>query len=193
MPIQPQNLVAFTSPMPLMTEPREDHKLNLAAEILNSGGVIRLQALGASMLPSIWPGDVLVVESKTGQEIVSGNIVLVARDCRFFVHRLVGRLGSHWITRGDCMPQNDPPSAAPELLGKVSAIHRGRRVLIPQSRVTLPVRTLAWMLYHSDILRNLALRVHSFWRDRAPISHSTGKARLRIAGMTPTSTGFLDE
>ena len=128
--------------MPLMTEPREDHRLNLAAEILESGGVIRLQAFGASMLPSIWPGEVLVIESKTGQEIVSGDIVLIARDGRFFVHRLIGRRCSYWITRGDSMPRNDPPSAAPELLGRVSAIHRKRRVVIPQPGVSLTVRTL---------------------------------------------------
>jgi peptidase S24-like protein len=179
--------------MPLMTEPCEDHKLNLAAEILDSGGTIRLQALGASMLPSIWPGDVLVVESKAGAEIVAGDIVLVARDGRFFVHRLVERVNSYWITRGDSMPQNDPPSAGPELLGRISAIHRGGRVVIPQPGVSLTVRMLAWMLCHADSLRNLTLRVHSFWRDRAPSSLSTGKAGLLIDGMTPASMGFRDE
>ena len=66
--------------MAIMTEAREAHKLDLAAEVLSAGGTIRLQALGTSMLPSIWPGDVLSIERPPGQEIVPGDIVLVARD-----------------------------------------------------------------------------------------------------------------
>ena len=168
---------------PLMTAPGEDHKLVLAAQILNSGGAIRLQALGTSMLPSIWPGDVLVIESKSGAETVPGDIVLVARDGRFVVHRLVEKLNSHWITRGDSVPQNDPPATAPELLGRVSAIHRKHRVFIPQPRVSRSVRTLSWMLCRWGGLRNIALRVHSLRQDFAPFS--LFPRRARISGIAP--------
>ena len=75
--------------MPVMTEAREDHKLELATEVLRSGGAIRLQALGTSMLPSVWPGDLLSIEPAPGKDMVPGDIVLVARDARFFVHRLI--------------------------------------------------------------------------------------------------------
>jgi len=153
--------------MPLMTEHR-DHRLNLAAEILRAGGVIRIRGLGASMLPSIWPGDVLVIESTAGSQIIPGEIVLVERDARFFVHRLVKRLNSHCITRGDSVPQNDPPVDALELLGRVAEIHRKRRVIIPEPQVSLTVRALGWMLCHYDLLRNLALRIHAFQQNRSP-------------------------
>src|SRR6202451_4853522 len=114
----------------LTTEIRENHKLDLAAEVLRSGGSIRMQALGTSMLPSIWPGDVLRIENKVGEEAVPGDIVLVARDRRFFIHRLIEKHNSQWITRGDSLPQNDAPVAEGQVLGKVSAIHRRGRGIV---------------------------------------------------------------
>jgi len=149
--------------MPVMTEAREVHKLELAAEVLASGGGLRLQAMGTSMLPSIWPGDVLSIEHKAGGEIVPGDIVLVARDGRFFVHRLIGKSESEWITRGDSLPQDDEPVAEAQVLGKVSRIHRKNGAIVPNSRVSLLGRGLGWMLCHWDSFRNLALRVRSMW------------------------------
>jgi hypothetical protein len=147
--------------MPVTTETRETHKLDLAAEVLNSGGEIRLQALGTSMLPSIWPSDVLSIESKCGQNLVPGDIVLVARDGRFFIHRLIAKHGPQWITRGDALPRNDPPVAEAQVLGKVSTIHRRMRTIVPRPRVTPLARTLAWIFCRSNSFRNVALRVHS--------------------------------
>ena len=152
--------------MPVMTETREDHKLDLAAEVLGLGGTIRLHALGTSMLPSIWPGDVLSIEPRPGDEIVPGDIVLVVRNRRFFVHRLVAKRNSQWILRGDSLAQNDAPVAESQVLGKVSAIHRHRQAISPNPRVPLPIRALVRMLGHSDWLRNVALRIHSFWQCR---------------------------
>jgi hypothetical protein len=147
--------------MPVMTEAREAYKLDLAAEVLSSHGTIRLRALGTSMLPSIWPGDVLSIESKSREELVSGDIVLVARGDRFFVHRLIEKQGLHWITRGDSLPQNDAPVVEAQVLGKVSLIHRQGRVIVPNLRVTVFAGVLATMLCHWDALRNLALRLRS--------------------------------
>ena len=153
--------------MPALTEISETHKLDLAAEVLKSGGEIRLQALGTSMLPSIWPGDVLCIEHKAGGEMVRGDIVLVARDSRFFVHRLIERSELGWLTRGDSLPQNDEPIAEAQVLGKVSLIHRKTRATVPERRVSLFKRMLAWLLCRCDFLRNLALRFHSWWRGGA--------------------------
>jgi len=153
--------------MAIMTEAHEGHKLELAAKVLSSGGAIRLQALGTSMLPSIWPGDVLSIEHKPGQEIVPGDIVLVARNSRFFIHRLIEKHNSQWITRGDSLPQNDSPVLRAQVLGKVSRIHRKTVDIVPNSRVSVFDRTLAWMLCHWDSLRSFALRIHSLWQGRS--------------------------
>jgi hypothetical protein len=148
--------------MPVMKEVHEGHKLELAVEVLNSGGAIRLEALGTSMLPSIWPGDILTIEHRPGKEMVAGDIVLVARDRRFFVHRLIAKHSSRWITRGDCLPQNDESVAEVQVLGKVSLIDRKTAVLVPAPRVSPFARSLAWTLCRSDFLRRISLRAHRF-------------------------------
>jgi len=150
-----------------MTEAREDHKLDLAVEVLRSSGSIRLQALGTSMLPSIWPGDVLRIEAKAGEEIVPGDIVLVSRNRRFFIHRLIEKHNSHWITRGDSLPQDDAPVAQVQVLGKVSTIHRKSRVIPPNQRVSPLTRLFAWTLCRWDSARNIALRIHSLRQGEA--------------------------
>jgi len=146
--------------MAFMTEARDDYKLELAAEMLRAGGGVRLRALGNSMLPSIWPGDVLCIERKAGEEMVAGDIVLVARGGRFFIHRLIEKRDSGWITRGDALPQNDEAVAEASVLGKVALVQRKGAVLVPGSRISWGNRALAWMLCHWDLFRNIALRMH---------------------------------
>ncbi|HWY58739.1 MAG TPA: S24 family peptidase [Terriglobales bacterium] len=146
--------------MPITTEARGDHKLELAAEVLSSGGTIRLRAFGTSMLPSIWPGDILTVEHKPGHEIIPGDIALVARNRQFFIHRVIEKRNSHWITRGDSLPQNDEPAAEVQVLGKVSLIHKKAGAVAPP-QLSLFSRTLARMLCHWDSFRTFALRIHS--------------------------------
>jgi hypothetical protein len=106
------------------------------------------------MLPTIWPGDLLSIEHKSAEETVPGDIVLVAQGSRFIIHRLVEKRESLRITRGDSMPQQDPPVGKSQVLGKVAAIHRRTEVVAPIPRRSLSNRVLAWMLCYSDCLRN---------------------------------------
>lgn len=160
--------------MPSMPEAREDPKLGLAAEMLRRRGTVQLKAWGTSMLPSVWPGDLLTIQSVAYDEVVPGDIVLVLRDNRFFVHRLIERRRGQdcilWITRGDAMPQSDPPAS--ELLGRVAGIHRANRSFVPSRQVPLLYSGLAWMQRRSDRFRNLMLHIHA--------------ARLRVG---PTRAG----
>lgn len=165
-------------------EPREEHKLELATSVLRSGGRIRIKALGTSMLPSIWPGDILLIESTLTDEFTHGDVVLVKREKSILIHRLVNKNGPQWITRGDAMPQNDPPASPADILGKVSEIRCGARVITPKGPVPLLQRMLAWMLCHSQICRRVALHIHSVWRDRSayqtfavPLDQSSSQAK----------------
>ncbi|MFZ0145141.1 MAG: S24 family peptidase [Candidatus Sulfotelmatobacter sp.] len=143
----------------------EDPKLGLARETLRCHGTVKLKAWGTSMLPSLRPGDLLTVRSAAHDEVVPGDIVLVLRDNRFVIHRLVERQQFQdclsWITRGDAMPQNDPPVAASEVLGRVASVRRANRSFVPSRKVSPLHAKLAWMLCRWDRFRNLALRVHS--------------------------------
>lgn len=148
-----------------MLEADENPKLDLAAEMLRGRGTVHLRAWGTSMLPTLWPGDLLTIHGAAHDEVVPGDIVLVLHDNRFFVHRLVEmrRCGDcfSWITRGDAMPANDPPAGAFELLGRVGGIRRGDRSFVPSRRVSLLHSALAWALCRWGRFRGFALRIHT--------------------------------
>ena len=102
---------------------QEECKRNLAAAILRSSGTLQLRATGTSMLPTLWPGDCLTIQSYNFEDAETGDLVLYARGGRLFVHRVMRkcRLGEthSLITRGDCMTEEDPPVEENDLLGKV--------------------------------------------------------------------------
>ncbi len=143
----------------------ETHKIKLGEEILRSGGSIRLRVLGTSMLPSVWPGDIVNIEGRDVGAVGCGDIVLYEADGSFFVHRVIGKSGDkghmQWITRGDSMPQADPTVTEPHVLGRVSSIRRGGRTMTAKRSLTLFMHVAGWMLCHSDSLRSFALRLHS--------------------------------
>ena len=100
-------------------------------------GGVRLRVTGASMLPSVRPGDILCVGHPEAAEAQAGDIVLFTREGRLFAHRVVRKVRSrgecYWITRGDSLTQDDPPVSGEELLGRVTAVVRGRRRIDPRA------------------------------------------------------------
>jgi Peptidase S24-like len=93
----------------------------LVADILRRGRFVRLQmrVYGESMLPALWPGDVVEIEGCSPEDVRPGEIVLARRDGRLFLHRLV----AHWKPRGfqlhgDSVPGADPPYPPEALLGR---------------------------------------------------------------------------
>jgi hypothetical protein len=155
----------------------EEHKIELAAQLLRSGSSIRLRALGTSMLPTIFPGDILQIESLPRNELAVGDVVLVKREKRIVIHRLVSNEGWQWVTRGDAVPQDDPQVPNEEFLGRVSRIDRGSRSIEPRRRVLLFPRALAWMFCRWQTCRNLAMRAHASRREFDQLSLGQGRSQ----------------
>src|SRR5258708_31630032 len=63
-------------------------KCELAGEVLRSSGRLRLRVTGWSMLPTVMPGDTLIVDLVNGA-VSRGDIVLFNRNQRLFAHRVV--------------------------------------------------------------------------------------------------------
>lgn len=109
-------------------------KCELAAEILRSFGALRFAATGWSMLPSVWPGETLVVERVSQDQVRIGDLVLVGREGRLYAHRVIGAAGEaenpQWITQGDALPVPDRPVDGNELLGKVTYVIRGGKLMM---------------------------------------------------------------
>src|ERR1035438_8600472 len=103
-------------------------ELDLAIDVLRSLGEARLAVSGSSMLPSIWPGDILEIHWVAAADISKGDIVVFARENRLIVHRVLRmtREGEHLTinTRGDRSARVDAPLSVNELLGRVQTIDR---------------------------------------------------------------------
>jgi signal peptidase I len=147
---------------------REACKYSLAAEVLQSTGELRFRVSGISMLPTLWPGDGLTIQSHSFEEVQPGDLVLYARGGRFFIHRITRKCPSgeekFLITRGDCMAEEDPPVKKRELLGKVIAIHRYGSQIMPRPKLSRLQLLSAWLLCHWNLLLRVTLRVYT---DRA--------------------------
>jgi len=117
------------------------------------------------MLPAIWPEDTLVIEHIDANAISEGDIVLFGRDRRLFVHRVVTKTSnaedSIILTRGDAMPQADPPVSGHELMGRVSYIVRNGRLLEPSRKLPLSQRAVAALVQRSEIAARVVVGIHS--------------------------------
>lgn len=147
-------------------------KTCLASEVLRSFGELRLQVLGSSMLPSIYPGDILTVHRTEIVRVAPGDIVLYARKGRLYAHRVVEKIldgeGILLLTRGDTLAENDPPVSAAELLGQVASIVRGPFRLAPGRKPSAYGRIVAGLVRRSMWFTAFVLRLHGLRRRWMP-------------------------
>jgi hypothetical protein len=140
----------------------DEARCTLAAQALREQGRLNLRATGLSMLPTLWPGDLLTIHARDFDQVEPGDVVLYSREGRFFIHRVVSRPSEELLlTRGDCAAQDDPAVTAGQVLGVVTEIHRERAVVVPRRRPGVVQRLLAHALCHSDLLVRIVLRWNS--------------------------------
>jgi hypothetical protein len=125
-------------------------KCALLERMLVLRGCARIRVRGGSMLPTLWPGESVLVVPTGDAVLRPGLVVLIAHDRRFVVHRVVTRITAAGVptmlvTRGDASREVDAPVPVAEVLGLVVAVHRfGRDRALGQP---LPGRGgLAWAL-----------------------------------------------
>jgi signal peptidase I len=165
----PANAIALRSQQQVMTSfaatMAESHavKCELAAEVLRSSGALRLQVTGSSMLPTVWPGDTLLIECVENCAVSVGDIVLFGRDRRLFVHRVTGKIDTPGelkiLTCGDAMPQPDPPVPEGDLLGKVSFISRNGKLIVPRKTPRWTERVIAALARSSDFAARVVVGI----------------------------------
>lgn len=138
-------------------EVQDATKRDLTADVIRQFGEARLRVTGTSMLPSVWPGDVITVRRQSSAELLPGQIVLCYRNQAFVAHRLIEKRDDCLITRGDSLPYDDPPSPDSEFLGAVvSIIRNGKPAKSPS----------AWwrwagssIVRHSELCTRIMLRL----------------------------------
>lgn len=139
-------------------------KCGLAVEVLRSSGTLHLRVMGWSMLPTVWPGDTLVVEHLAGNDIFDGDIVLFSNGRRFVAHRVVAgtrRSGMSDVrTQGDAVPHLDSPVSGGNLLGKVSFIVRNGKRIPPRKSLRFSERAVAAVFRRSPLVARVFVGVH---------------------------------
>jgi len=139
-------------------------KCELAGEVLASSGAVRLRVAGWSMLPTVWPGDTLVIERVDSEMVSEGDIVLFKSERRFVAHRIVAKCGagrdSKILTRGDASPRPDAPLSGRDVLGKVCVILRKGKRIRPKTDLRIYSRFVAAAVRRSDIVARVVLGAH---------------------------------
>ncbi len=114
-----------------MTESQsaEHAKARLFAQLAarrDHGTTCSFRARGGSMYPFVRDGDVVELCQANPNKARRGDIVVTDHGTQILCHRLMRkqRRGSTWfyITQGDTLLHEDPPVAAPQVLGLVTTI-----------------------------------------------------------------------
>jgi signal peptidase I len=141
----------------------ELHKRDLFLDALRSHGAVRMRVLGTSMVPTIWPGDLVEVQGGCGG-VLLGDIVLAMRDEAFYMHRVVRVEEStqrvRVTTRGDAMQSSDPPTLGENILGKVVRINHHGKHVEPASCPSVLNGLIAWAFRTFSPVRILLLRMN---------------------------------
>jgi signal peptidase I len=135
----------------------------LAGELLSSAGRVRSVARGASMLPTIFPGDTLEIRSGRFDDVRVGDVVLTRNGDHLCTHRVVReevQAGRRvLITAGDALPFEDPqPIRENQFLGRVDHIVRGGARFKPEAA------RAAWRFLLARVLRHSSRRGARFLR-----------------------------
>lgn len=132
-------------------------RIALARDALQRFGRLRFRAMGSSMLPAIAPGDILTFRIPTPGDLVLGRVLLMQRDDRLVVHRLVSHEQGMLTTMGDSLRVPDVPLGMNQLLGVLDGQQRGSRSLSPDAdhRRLLP-RASRWLLRHVPLAHRIA-------------------------------------
>ncbi len=146
---------SIVPPLPETAAGDESVRLQLVKEVLQRFGRARLRVQGTSMLPALWPGDVVEIVTAEVSRLRPGDLLLVARDSRLFCHRFLGTVErSGWLllrTKGDLLAREDPPVGPDAVLGRVDAFFGVPRppywlaMLVCRVATVWP-RPLTWMI-----------------------------------------------
>lgn len=101
---------------------KASHQMGLVSQLLGEQRSVRLSAFGNSMLPSIFPGDVLTVSPVTRGEVQLGDVVLFSQWGRLVAHRVTSL--EPITTRGDAFASVDAAMDEDGLLGRVTHIEK---------------------------------------------------------------------
>ena len=147
---------------------RQAIKLELATEVLRASGELRFVASGTSMVPAIFPGDILIVRNQPIERARCGDVALWSREGRFYAHRVVSTAKTDGraaiVTRGDALNQDDPSVGSDDFLGHVRGVVRRGKHLDLAEPPTVGALVLQFLVRRFDGVTKCLLRYSSLRR-----------------------------
>jgi len=163
-PLQPEELLTRSLILAETQQSKQEARLDLAAEVLQRFGEVRFVAHGGSMIPAIYPGDLLTVRSESVANARCGEIVLFLLGGRFFVHRMIRKWPERnrvvFSTSGDALTQEDPSVDGSQLLGRVTSVLRRGRLVKLAAHANPWTRFLRWSVRNSATFAKALLATH---------------------------------
>ncbi len=109
-----------------------DDILELLSEAVQSGKEVHVPVSGRSMGPAFNSVSGIIVRSVVPEKLRLGDIVVVQRDGRWVVHRIMWRLRGRFITKGDGLGYLDRPRVTlAEVQGRVVGLVLNDGTTIP--------------------------------------------------------------
>lgn len=132
---------------------------DLVLDAVRISGKVKLKVAGASMVPALWPGDLVSVRHCQPSELKPGSVIVFRQNQRLIIHRLIHRAGDSIVTRGDARPCFDGNVRASDVLGFVDTVMRNGRSVNPHCSPWQ--KAVAFTLRHSEWCTWFFLRVSS--------------------------------
>ena len=158
MPVCQEEVIAAN---PMDAQVLDHCKSSLAVQVLTDSGALQLRVTGSSMLPTIWPGDFLTIRSASVHQAQIGDVVFCRKRGQFVVHRVVRKLASGLITRGDSMPSDDSGTPGHNVLGLVTEVRRNGATIVIPNQLSIVHWLSGRILARCDLLLRLVLRWHT--------------------------------
>lgn len=141
-----------------------------------------MRVSGQSMLPLLRDGDHVLVAHGCAT-MSRGDVCVFRRTGRLVTHRVVRIVGDgsrrRFVTRGDNTARNDPLVSSEEMVGRVLAVRRGRRMVWLDRPAW---RVVGWLIATTMLLwSSRSTRVHAC-RALLPVAWSASLAALVRTG-----------
>ncbi|MGA8631481.1 MAG: S26 family signal peptidase [Terracidiphilus sp.] len=131
----------------------------LVADVARISGKVQLKVAGASMAPTLWPGDLVFVRHCDPAQLHPNAVIVFRQEQRLIIHRFMHWAGQSVIARGDARPCFDDPVSVDDIVGEVESVVRDGRTV--STRLSLWNSMIAALMRRSEWWARFYMRLRS--------------------------------
>src|SRR3989344_5224599 len=96
-------------------------------KIFKNSKSFRIKSQGLSMIPVLWPGDLIYFSIKKTENLKENDLILAFKNEKLFAHRVIYRTAGYLITKGDNNILCDGRIYPRQVIGTVTKLNRGNQ------------------------------------------------------------------